>query len=86
MRAAVLLATVFAITWFISTAMAARLPQLLMATGASLAAAVTAGALIGPAQVAARLLEFGFLSRLHPLLSARFAAAMHPVGAMVLIR
>ena len=85
MRAAVLLATVFAITWFISTAMAAHLPQLLMATGSSLAAAVTAGALIGPAQVAARVLEFGFLSRLHPLLSARLAAAMHPVGAMVLI-
>ena len=85
MRAAVLLSTVFAITWFISTAMAAHLPQLLMASGATLAGAVTAGALIGPAQVAARLLEYGLLQRMHPLLSARLAAAMHPVGAMVLI-
>ncbi len=42
-------------------------------------------ALVGPAQVAARLLEFGFLSRLHPLLSAQLAAAAHPLGAALLI-
>ena len=84
-RAAVLLALVFAITWFISTAMAAHLPQLLIASGATVAAAVAAGALIGPAQVAARLLEFGLLRRLHPLLSARLATLLHPVGAAVLI-
>jgi len=39
---------------------------------------------IGPAQVAARVLEFGFLRKLHPLLSARLAAAMHPAGVAVL--
>jgi hypothetical protein len=43
------------------------------------------GALIGPAQVAGRLLEFGFLRRLHPLLSARLAALMHPIGASLLL-
>ncbi len=43
------------------------------------------GALIGPAQVAGRLLEFGFLRRLHPLLSARLAAMMHPIGASLLL-
>jgi predicted MFS family arabinose efflux permease len=84
-RAAVLLALVFAITWFVSTAMAAHLPQLLIASGATVAAAVAAGALIGPAQVAARLLEFGLLHRLHPLLSARLATLLHPIGAAVLI-
>ena len=84
-RAAFLLALVFAITWFISTAMAAHLPQLLIASGATVAAAVAAAALIGPAQVAARLLEFGLLRRMHPLLSARLASVMHPVGATVLI-
>ncbi len=84
-RAAILLAVVFAITWFISTAMAAHLPQLLIASGATVAAAVAAGALIGPAQVAARLLEFSLLRRLHPLLSARLATLMHPIGAAVLI-
>lgn len=84
-RPALLLAFVFAVTWFISTAMAAHLPQLLVASGATVAAAVAAGALIGPAQVAARLLEFGLLRRLHPLLSARLATVMHPLGAAVLV-
>ena len=49
-----------------------------------LATAVAVGALIGPAQVGGRLLEFGVLRRVHPLLSARLAALMHPVGAVVL--
>jgi hypothetical protein len=44
-----------------------------------------AGALIGPAQVAARLLEFGLLRRYHPLVSARVAAAAHPVAAVALV-
>lgn len=78
---AVLLAFVFAATWFVSTAMAAHLPALLQAGGATLAAAVAVGVLVGPAQVAGRLLEFGFLRRVHPLLSARLAALMHPLGA-----
>ena len=84
LRSVVLLSFVFAATWFISTAMAAHLPRVLQASGATLAAAVAVGALIGPAQVGARLLEFGLLGRLHPLLSARLAAAMHPVGVAVL--
>lgn len=84
LRSAILLAFVFAVTWFISTAMAAHLPRLLQATGATLAAAVAVGALIGPAQVGARLLEYGVLRKVHPLLSARLAAALHPIGVVVL--
>ncbi|SOY61112.1 MFS transporter [Cupriavidus taiwanensis] len=76
------LAFVFAATWFISTAMAAHLPRLLQAGGASLSTAVMVGALIGPAQVGARILEFGLLRKVHPLLSARIAAALHPLGAL----
>ena len=83
-RSAILLAFVFACTWFISTAMAAHLPQLLQASGASLAAAVAAGALIGPAQVGARMLEYGLLRRFHPLLTARAATLMHPLGVAVI--
>ena len=83
-RAALILAFVFAVTWFVSTAMAAHLPRLLEATGATLAAAVAIGALVGPAQVGGRLLEFGVLRHVHPLLSARLAALMHPVGAACL--
>jgi hypothetical protein len=83
--AAWILASVFALTWFISTAMAAHLPGLLQAGGVSLSAAVAVGALVGPAQVAGRLLEFGLLRRLHPLLSARLAALAHPIGAGALL-
>jgi predicted MFS family arabinose efflux permease len=79
-----LLAFVFAATWFTSTAMAAHLPRLLHEGGATLATAVAVGALVGPAQVAGRLLEFGLLRHVHPLLSARLAALMHPVGAGLL--
>jgi len=78
-----LLAYVFAATWFVSTALAAHLPALLMASGLSLAGALAVGALVGPAQVAGRLLEFGGLRHFHPLISARVAAAMHPVGVLV---
>ena len=84
-RTALLLSFVFAATWFTSTAMAAHLPRLLQAQGLPLQAAVAAAALVGPAQVAARLLEFGLLRRLHPLLSAQLAAAAHPVGAGLLM-
>lgn len=79
------LAFVFAVTWFNATAMAAHLPGLLQAAGASTAVAIAAGALIGPAQVAARVLEFGLLRRFHPLASTRLAAAAHPVAAVALI-
>ena len=85
LRATVLLSFVFAVTWFTSTAMAAHLPRLLQASGTSLQAAVAMAALVGPAQVLARLLEFGLLRRLHPLLSAQLAAAAHPVGAALLV-
>lgn len=81
----VLLALVFAITWFNSTAMAAHLPRLLEAAGATTAVAVAAGALIGPAQVAARIVEFTLMRRMHPLISARLATLTHPLGAGVLL-
>ena len=83
-RTALLLSFVFAATWFTSTAMAAHLPRLLQAQGLPLQAAVAAAALVGPAQVAARLLEFGLLRRMHPLASARLAALAHPTGALLL--
>ena len=46
--------------------------------------AVTAGALFGPAQVFARIIEASFLSRYHPLLSTRLACLTHPIGAAIL--
>jgi len=79
------LAFVFAVTWFISTAMAAHLPALLQACGVAAGTSVLVGMLIGPAQVGARLLEYGLLRRVHPLVSARLAASLHPVGALGLL-
>ncbi|MCD1609595.1 MFS transporter [Stutzerimonas kunmingensis] len=76
-----LLAFVFAATWFTSTAMAAHLPRLLQESGLSAAAAIGIAALVGPAQVGARCLEFVLLQRFHPLISARLAAIAHPIGA-----
>jgi predicted MFS family arabinose efflux permease len=76
----VALSFVFAATWFISTAMATHLPTLLQLSGATLGTAVLVGSLIGPAQVGARLLDFLILRQMHPLVSARIAAALHPVG------
>jgi len=80
-----LLATFFATTRFVSTGIGAHLPGLLMAAGATLAAAVAAGMLVGPAQVAGRVLEFGLLRRWHPLLSARLAALGPPLGMGTLL-
>lgn len=80
-----LLAFVFAATWFISTAMAAHLPGLLQVSGFEPGVALMVGMLIGPAQVAGRLLEFGFLRHLSPLLSARIAATLHPLGVTLLM-
>ena len=84
-REMVLLAFVFAAAWFVTGAMAAHLPQLLERAGATPFAAIAAAALVGPAQVAARVVEFLLLRRGHPLVSARFAAALHPLGAAVLV-
>ncbi|HEY6820684.1 MAG TPA: MFS transporter, partial [Burkholderiales bacterium] len=81
-----LVAIFFAMTAFVTSAMAAHLPNLLLATGISTAAALTASALLGPAQVVARLAEFfaaGYF-RFHPLLTARVATATHPVAALLL--
>jgi len=80
-----ILAFVFAATWFVTGAMAAHMPRLLEIAGASSTAAIAAAALVGPAQVAARLVEFGALRLIHPLVSARIAAALHPVGAGILV-
>lgn len=76
------LSAVFALVWFISTAMATHLPALLQMQGLDVGSALAVAALVGPAQVAGRLLEFGLLRRVHPLRSAQLACLCHPVGAL----
>jgi hypothetical protein len=82
-RTMVLLAFTFAAAWSVTGAMAAHLPRILEAAGATGAQAVTAGALIGPAQVAARVFEASVLKRYHPLVSTRLACLTHPIGALI---
>jgi predicted MFS family arabinose efflux permease len=79
------LAYVFAATAFVSSGISALLPTMLTQFGATPATALLAGALIGPAQVAARLLEAGWLSQYHPLISARLATLMNPLGVLALL-
>jgi hypothetical protein len=78
-----LLAFVFAAAWFVTGSMAAHLPGLLERAGSTHVQAIAAAALVGPAQVAARLVEFFLLRRAHPLISARLAALLHPIGAVI---
>lgn len=82
-RTMVLLSFAFAAAWTVTSAMAAHLPRIVEAFGATPTQAVFAGMMIGPAQVAARVLEAGTLSRFHPLFSARLACITHPIGACV---
>ncbi|UPK29557.1 MFS transporter [Bradyrhizobium sp. 195] len=83
--AMVLLAYVFAAASFVSSGVSAILPTMLVAFGATPGEALLAGALVGPAQVGARLLEAGWLGRFHPLFSARLATLTNPIGVIALV-
>ena len=83
-RTMILLAFTFAAGWTVTGAMAAHMPRILEAGGATAVQAVAAGALFGPAQVFARILEATLLKRYHPLVSTRLACLTHPIGAAIL--
>ncbi len=83
-REMVLLAYIFASAWFVTGAMATHLPHLLQMAGASRTAAIASAALVGPAQVLARVVEFLFLRHTHPLVSTRIATLLHPLGVALL--
>ena len=82
-RTMILLAFTFAAGWTVTGAMAAHMPRILETGGATAVQAVAAGALFGPAQVFARILEASFFARYHPLVSTRLACLTHPIGAAV---
>jgi predicted MFS family arabinose efflux permease len=83
-RRMIILGLAFAASWMVVAAMAVHLPRMLEAAGATTVQAVAAGALIGPSQVGARILEASLLKRFHPMISARLSVALHPIGAIVL--
>jgi predicted MFS family arabinose efflux permease len=81
----ILLAFIFATSSFIGMGLMSHLPRLLEDIGVPLAIAFTIGALVGPAQIIGRILDFTFLRRMHPLIGTRIAALAHPIGAIALL-
>jgi MFS family permease len=69
----------------VAAAIGAHLPALMLAAGAAPDQALLAASLMGPAQVAARLLQFGPLRRLHPLAVARLACLAQLCGGLALL-
>lgn len=80
-----LLAAIFAATGFVFASLAAHLPRMLEAAGATPTAAVAAASLVGVFQVGGRLLDAAWLKRLHPFVSAKISTALHPLGALLLL-
>jgi predicted MFS family arabinose efflux permease len=84
-RSFLFLAAFFTLRALISTTMSVQLPAMLAGLGLSVAAAVAAASLMGPAQVGGRLLEFTMGRAVHPLRVAWIGAGLLPVGALLLV-
>jgi MFS family permease len=72
----VLVAAAFASYAFVPSGLSAHLLAIFARSGIDAATVVWIGALFGPAQVGARLIEFAFGRDLHPLWVARFALSV----------
>jgi hypothetical protein len=82
----VLVAAAFAIYAFVPSGLSAHLLAIFARSGIDAGTVVWIGALFGPAQVGARLIEFSFGRELHPLWVARFAlSALLCAFAMLLL-
>ena len=75
----------FAVRWFITSAIAVHVLGLLGGIGLTSAEAVAVAALIGPGQVAGRMLEWTIGKRINLLTKARVAALLFPLGAAMLL-
>lgn len=82
---AFLLAYVFAANAFVGMGLMMHLPELLQLFGIGVALSFVIGSLVGPAQVLGRLVDFFIMKRWHPIVGTRFAAATHPVGALLML-
>ena len=83
-RRMLILAFMFTASGIVSYGVAANLPGLFAALGATPGAAIAAASLMGPAQVSARILQFSLRRWGNPLISAKIANTLHPIGAFVL--
>ena len=80
----ILVCAAFASYAFVPSALSAHLLAIFGRSGIDAATVVAIGALFGPAQVAARLIELMFGRDLHPLMLARFAVALLVAGFAML--
>jgi predicted MFS family arabinose efflux permease len=83
-RGMLLLGFMMMASGMVSNGMATNLPRFFAVIGAAPAAAVAAAALLGPAQVAARIFEYSARHWVNPLISARIATLLHPAAALIL--
>ena len=83
-RALVLLGAFFALRWFITSAIAVHILSLLQGVHLTEPQAVAVAALIGPGQVAGRILEYAIGPRIDLLIKARIGALLFPLGAALL--
>ncbi|MGE4044529.1 MAG: MFS transporter [Acetobacteraceae bacterium] len=79
------LAGFFTLRWLITSAIAVHILPLMRDFGLSAAEAVMVAALIGPGQVAGRVLEWTIGARIGLLARARLGALLFPLGAIVLL-
>jgi predicted MFS family arabinose efflux permease len=80
-----LLAAGFTLASVIMTVISVHLLTLLQSRGVALAAAVGFGALIGPSQVGARILEMAFGRKTHPIWSLLASAVLVAIGLAMLV-
>ena len=80
-----LLAFLFAVLGIVATAMASQLPGVLVASGVAPATALWISMLVGPTQVAARIVELRFMANRSPMFSTWLATGLHPIGAVLLL-
>jgi MFS family permease len=85
MLAFVLLATFFSVRAGISAIISVHVLRLLQGVGLSAAVAVGIAALIGPSQVAGRVLEWVFNRHIDPLTGSWMGAALLPLGVVGLL-
>ena len=83
-RAFLILATIFTLAAIIAAMLSVHLLTLLGARGVSTATAVAMGALIGPAQVASRVVEMASGGKHHPKWTLLFAAFLFAAGVALL--
>ncbi|HEV7252068.1 MAG TPA: MFS transporter [Mesorhizobium sp.] len=83
-RAFLLMAGVVTIGGAVSSLVSVHLLTMLQASGVSLAAAVSLGALIGPAQVGARVIEMAFGRHYHPVWTMSGATLLVAIGLALL--